>query len=222
MAEKPGLLRRAWNVLLKRGPLSVGKTVMARVAHFIYEHHEGYILERDLHEPIEQYEAKTPCECKFLENEEEIDQLIAMQPNRTREVINERLAAGKRCNIVRVGDKIVYVGWGDTGDVYLPNPSGRVFSKKKVVTFPEGYIYREGSYTPPEERRKGYMNASFSFAFKALRDMGYRTAICTVACKNEPMLKGAAKYGYRRTKKVKYVKVLGVKSRKVEDLTSVN
>lgn len=219
MSKKEGLLKRAWNVLLRRGPLAVAGTVIIRLAHFVFEHHEGYILERDLNEPIDQFEAQTPCECKFLDDETEIDQLLAVQPKRTREIIQDRLAAGKLCNIVKVGDKIVHVTWGDSGDVYLPNPSGRVFGKKKVVTFPEGYVYREGSYTPPEERRKGYSKASSSFSFGAIRDLGFHTAIATVACKNIPMLRGMVLFKYLLKKKVTYVRVLGIKFRKVEDVT---
>ena len=129
------------------------------------------------------------------------------------------LAAGKLCNIVKVGYKIVHVAWADSGTVYLPNPSGRVFSKKKYVTFPEGYVYREGVYTPPEERRKGYTAASTSYNYRALRDMGFHTEFGTVACKNIPMLRGTMGFGSRLKKKVRYVKVLGIKFRKVEDVT---
>lgn len=219
MAEKPGLLIRAWNVLLQRGPLSVAETVITRVAHFIYEHHEGYILERDLHEPIEQLQAKTPCECKFLETDEEIDQVATVFSNRPREDIKGMLDAGKRCVIVKAGEKIVRVGWSDSGDVYLPKPSGRVFSKKKLVTFPEGYAYTEGSYTLPEERRKGYTNACDSFHLLALAELGFHKVITTIACKNEPMLRGAKKTGHRLTKRVNYCRILGIRFRKVEDVT---
>jgi hypothetical protein len=119
---------------------------------------------------------------------------------------------------VKVGEKIVRVGWSDSGDVYLPNPSGRVFSKKKLVTFPEGCAYTESSYTLPEERRKGYTDACDSFHLLALAELGFHKVIATIACKNQPMLRAAKKTGHRPTKKVNYSRILGMRFRKVENV----
>ena len=119
-------------------------------------------------------------------------------------------------------EKVVRVGWSDSGEVYLPNPSGRVFSKKKLVTFPEGCAYTEGSYTLPEERRKGYTDACDSFHLLALAGLGFHKVITTIACKNEPMLRGAKKTGHRRIKKVNYWRILGIRFRKVEDVTETD
>jgi len=217
--EHRGLLKRALNVLSRRGVLSVGRIFVARAVHFVFERHEGYILELDLTKPIEQFEASTACECKYLETDDEIDQLAAMHPKHPGESIKAWLDAGKQCAIVKVDGKVVYVAWSDSGTVYLPNPSARVFSKEKSVTFPEGYVYRERAYTPPEERMKGFMNACFSFHMQSLSDRGFPRAITTVACKNVPSLVAVQEQGWYPTKKVRYVKVLGVKFRKVEDVT---
>jgi len=148
-------------------------------------------------------EPKIPVRFEEL-RESDFDQLIALRPFLTEEVIRLRLEAGHRPYIAKTDEKIVHA---------CAVAVEKAYSGYLQIAFPlsprEVYFYEV--YTVPEYRRNRLHSAGLSLVSRKMRQLGYQHGMAFIYPHNRPALRSLKKIGFRKKGHIGFVEIFGIR-----------
>lgn len=148
-------------------------------------------------------EPKIPLEFAEL-TPMDFDELIALQPYLTEEVIRLRLETGHRCYITKSEGRITSTRWLAVNKVYIP------YLGLPLPLAPDEF-YGAEAYVVPEYRGNRIHQAFITFASKEMYEQGYRRATTFVHPRSRPAMQSVINVGFRKRGHVGFVELLGIR-----------
>jgi hypothetical protein len=195
-----------------------GKLIAAlreRVPGSVYRHGKAYILER---EKVSQdsNNAKTPRTASdfvfrlLKEKELAVSSKLIGIPLRE---CCRRYDAGDFCFGAFYMGKLVNLGWVHQGSFYVKGMGYYQDSKENIA-------FTYNSVTEPGYRRKGIHKKSIYLRSKLLFEKGVSKIVTIVMFNNQISMNNLECMGFKKTKKLWHLAILGVKYTVIEDLES--
>ena len=198
MREFRALVRRAFKLLRKEGPVSLGKHTLSFAVYlwrriyysrrvYLYEHS---LVPRDRSRFLPKLDS---WELRILRSNEDADRVASEGFEDLREpfVFSGRgLESGAVAFCVYVGTELAHVGW------LAVDERGRkaVDRMPFTVAFDAGQACTGGTYTSPKYRGKGLMPYGYFERFEYLKERGFTTSRNSVEVSNVPSHKAHARF----------------------------
>ena len=187
---------RAHTVLREEGIKSLwfkilGETVYRRVI----------LAQRLLSEPIPKCTARLPIAVGLLK-EVEIDEYLHLRPDTDRRTVQQRLATGHLCFVVRHQNRLVSAAWVAIQRVWID------YLACEIELAPDE-VYPYESFTAADIRGQDIALARSAHMLQHLASAGYRRVVVTIMPENTPSLRQAEKAGCHLFGTMGYVKLGG-------------
>jgi ribosomal protein S18 acetylase RimI-like enzyme len=175
--------------------LSVAYSVLGLETRYV----RVLLFGRDITNPPPPIRTDVPLELSEL-RDDQIAAYCRERPDLTEAEVRGRLAAGYRCLVSRIGERIVGEMWLATGEVWLPKLERSIRLEPEDV-----YVYYASLI--PELRGRNVGSARSRLLGERLRREGYRRVLYSVAPHNRPARGLPAKLGAERLGTLGYVRI---------------
>ncbi len=187
-------LQRAWRVLREEGWRSFWFKLLGDLGY-----RRLCLLECSLTEPIQVVKPKLAIDLDWLKPNE-LDEYLAVQPVRTRELFADRLTRGDCCLIARHQGRIVAGMWAC-------RHQARITYLERELRLADGEVYTFDAFTAPEFRGQAIAPALSTELLRRFRDAGCQRALRATAPENQSALRAHAKAGFRPYARIGYLKL---------------
>lgn len=180
-------MRRVWD-RLRDSVRSIGVARLLWIAPCWLVARRFRVLSLDLTFPPSSPTPLWPWRASIL-HEDEIRQVLALDPRLSEKEIRRRWARGQECHLGWSGDVLVHHRWEAIGPVELPYLA-------LTLQPADGECYVFDIFTQPGVRGRGVYTAVALWSLERARQSGLRRSLALVAWWNRPSLAACNKIGY--------------------------
>ena len=143
---------------------------------------------------------------------EDIDELEQIM-YQDRFEIKKRFKRGNRCFVACIGTRIVHYTWVSFYKEYLPS-----INKWIELAEDEAYVYNVRTLS--DFRGQGIFPFVLASICGQLRKDGYKRILASIQSDNIPSQKAFEKAGFKKTQEISFLRILGLKKYRYNDLTN--
>ena len=199
-------MKRALKIYKEKGVIELFNRILKKTRQFIFETNSATWYMRDLSSGDVEIKSAIPLTINFTDFNETLNwiknqKLSWMLDGREEEVaIQERHYWGN----AKYNGKIIG---------YIKVGFGKVFINdyKKSIKFPQDVAFLYDMYVSPEFRNKKVTSYLLNEASIFSKNIGFKKILGYVPDWNIPSMKGVRKAGLKGVKKIRYIKILGIK-----------
>ena len=192
-----------WKFLQEEGVreslLRLGKTVLSP----LYKSESMFFYEKDLFSIPRVIQPKLAVCFRFATNEDSKDLENSMYHAYSELLL--RFVKKNKCFIGSIENEIVFYAWISILKAYIPEIDTYI-----NLTNNEAYIYNVR--TLKKYRRNGIAAYAYHKILGYCKDSGFTKALISVCGNNISSVKSIEKAGFKRTKEIKYTRILGFKT----------
>lgn len=187
--------------------------LMGRILRFIFTTNSAIWFEKDLTEPLSDYQAKLPVEIDITSTRQTIEWLKSQ--NQRWIVHPQEISTALKYNhcwpSVCTNGKIIGCIKIGFGNVYIADHNS-------VIELPEKIAIIYDTYVLQEQRGKGVAKYLITQAAKFLKAKGYTKVKCHIPPWNKASIRAYEKIGFKKVSYIRYFRIFGIPIRRVNPL----
>jgi len=199
-------IQKAERIYLEKGLIELVKRLVLRGLKIVFETNSGVWYQKDLSKNCNEIDPRIPVTIDFFSADKTIKWLqeVDIPWVYNQQEIDIGMKEGHYFPHVKHGDSIIgYIKVG-RNNVYIAD-------YKKSIGFPRDVAFIYDTYILPEYRNLNIASFAINEVSKFLKNQGFKKVMCHIPSWNIPSIRAYTKVGFEDLKKIRWIKIFGVK-----------